>query len=191
MMTPFNAEAVNLRKIAEPGSECYVDWTPPEVERLLIAVRDGVGAVMSVSQYYDTAAEGDLVLAVDDRMDELIERYQRMLADDPSDETTAIALAELYAAAGRLAEAIDIAVTVTRTLPQDAAAWGTLGRFLVRDNNFATAIEPLERSLSIDPVQPRILAYLAKCYGECGRTGEAALAAARAQSLGGLWTWTR
>jgi tetratricopeptide (TPR) repeat protein len=191
MMAPFNDQAVILRKIAEAGSECYVDWTPPEVERLLIAIRDDIGPVMSVSQYYDATADGDLVLAADNRTDELIERYQRMLADDPGNGTTAIVLAELYAAVGRLAEAIDTAAAVTRTQPQDAAAWGMLGRFLARDNKFAVAIEPLERSLSIDPVQPRILTYLAQCYGECGRPGEAALAAARAQSLGGLWTWTR
>jgi Flp pilus assembly protein TadD len=122
------------------------------------------------------------------RIDELIYRTRQELQADPLDVVAAKTLAELYAANANLDKAIDAARTAVRLRPADAEWWGMLGRFLLRRGQPREAVEPLEKSLAIDPIQPTTLTFLAHCYDVCGQPKLAARAAARAASLGAGWS---
>ncbi|MEV7003306.1 tetratricopeptide repeat protein [Streptomyces sp. NPDC093982] len=184
MVAPESDSAVVLRRTAPPNSEAYADKTPPDVELLLITLREDVGPVMSLSQVHDPAGSDPITLSLQGETNDAVGYMQRRAEREPLDPLVHIGLAESLISAERFDEALSPARRAVGLLPTDARCWETLGRLHRRRGETAEAVEAYEKSLALDPVQPMVLLMLADCYGTLNRPQDAAAAASRAAALG-------
>ncbi|MEU6590007.1 tetratricopeptide repeat protein [Streptomyces sp. NPDC046881] len=184
MVAVGSGPVVVLRRTAPPHSDAYADTTPPDVERLLVALRAEVGPVMSLSHVHDPVGGDPVTLALQGERDDAVGYWQRLATEEPLDPLVQLGLAESLISAERLEEALPPARRAVGLLPADAGCWATLGRVHRRRGEAAEAAEAFERSLALDPVQPVVLFMLADCYSALDRPQDAAVAAARAAALG-------
>lgn len=92
-----------------------------------------------------------LVLALLGRIDEAIQESEQLVRDDPSIKLTAIMLSSLYENQGRFADALEVAATVTRDLP-DQPTGPQLEAWLLRKlGRLDEAEAKARRALALEP----------------------------------------
>lgn len=84
-----------------------------------------------------------------------VERYEKILADDPTHSLTRARLAFLHAEAGDHARAIREFEEVVRIAPNDSDSWFNLGYLRQEAKLHAHAIDAFERSVAINERQDR------------------------------------
>ena len=105
--------------------------------------------------------------------------WARVETDRPTAERYA---SRIYEDMGAIDLATDAARRVTERVPEDASAWGRLGRLQLRLMDRESAVESLERALGIEP-SLEILLDLALVYHLAGDVGAEVSAAEAATVL--------
>ncbi|WP_236791135.1 tetratricopeptide repeat protein [Amycolatopsis sp. GM8] len=184
LVSPDGAFLVALRQVAAPGSRGYADETPPVVDRLIIRLRQELGAVNSLSLTYSPDDDDYLVLLYEGRHDEVLAGLRARVAENPVKEETMALLGRMLLQHGSDAEAEEVISRGVRLWPAGADWWRLLGELRLRSGRFGDAAESFERSLGIDPHQADAMALLAQCHRELGDVDRAEALEARARTIG-------
>ncbi|MEM7123158.1 MAG: tetratricopeptide repeat protein [Pseudomonadota bacterium] len=102
--------------------------------------------------------------------------WQNLLDRDPTDLEAAIGLADNLRRLGQYGYAINVLNDALGQHPDDPRLLSLLGRTLVADGNATAALDPLQRSVAIEPGMWETQAALAVAYGmlgELARSNEA------------------
>jgi len=174
-----------FRKLAAPGTLAYAKRGTPDLEELVFFLRLAVGIGNSISTSYNPQDGDAIVIQIFGSDENLLAHLVQAVAARPHEALLHRMLALLQIRTGRLADAAESVQLVLERWPDDAGSWLLRGDLLRAEGRFADAVDALNRSLAIDPVQPPALGLLALCYQELGDAERAQAAEARALSLGG------
>jgi Flp pilus assembly protein TadD len=112
-------------------------------------------------------------------------QYEKVLAIDGNAAVAANNLAYIYADQGRnLDQALQLAQTAQRGLPNEANAIDTLGWVYYRKGMSSAAVRELETAVKINPKDPTLLFHLGMAYNQAGEIGKARTTLKEALSLG-------
>ncbi|WP_216898047.1 protein kinase domain-containing protein [Nocardia alni] len=182
---------VAFRKLAGPGVLTYDHGQTPDLEELEFLVRATIGPTWSVSTCYDPRGESFLEMEFAGRHDDLLADLRARVASDPHDQTLRKLLAWHCLRHGLMDDAHEAARVCIERWPEDAESWLVWAEVRRATGDPAGGIDAIQRSLSVDPVQPHAFALLAQCHADLGDAGAAASAATQAFGLGGgnaQWT---
>jgi Flp pilus assembly protein TadD len=112
------------------------------------------------------------------------ERFERAIEIDPEAAVAANNLAWIYAEAGEnLDQALQLAQTAQRHMPDAASVNDTLGFVYVKKDLAALAIPPLKASTEKEPGNPRYQYHLGLAYASAGDAVSARRSLTRSISL--------
>jgi tetratricopeptide (TPR) repeat protein len=111
-------------------------------------------------------------------------QYQKTLAADASAAVAANNLAWIFVAANRnLDQALQLAQTALRSLPDEPHVNDTLGWIYYRKGMFREAVGPLELSIKRDATDPGVHYHLGMAYSQVGDVEKAKAALKKALSM--------
>jgi hypothetical protein len=187
---PEDSHSIVLRKLADAGTTGYAGETTPDVEILVMTVRECVGETWSASLTYQPSDTDIRTLGFEQRYDELIEQFRQELAKEPLAPVPMMALAQTLLLHGDAAEAESLSANGATLWPDDHRWWNLLGFSLTKGVKYARAVKAFKKSLDLNPIQVEVLAMLAECHRRTGDEGAALRAEGRAAGLGSPVKWT-
>jgi tetratricopeptide (TPR) repeat protein len=112
-------------------------------------------------------------------------QYEKVLAIDGNAAVAANNLAYMYADQGRnLDQALQLAQTAQRGLPNEANAIDTLGWVYYRKGMASAAVRELETAVKLNPKDPTLRFHLGMAYNQMGEVGKARTTLKEALALG-------
>jgi uncharacterized protein HemY len=112
--------------------------------------------------------------------------FEHVLKAEPNIFDAHIFLIVAYAKLDRTQDEIRECQTVLKTLPDNFGANVNLGRALAKTGDFANAVAPLQKAISLAPDRPQPHLDLADVYDKLGKPDDANRERAEAERLGAV-----
>lgn len=144
----------------------FDDDDEPEEVRLEIGRRGAIDHLLAIGQY--------------ERAKELA---AQLIADEPHDPASWLALARVHLSASDAAPAVEAAAEAIRIAPDWGAAWMTHTFALLRAGRFADAETSVREAIRLEPDESGMFLLYARLLSACGREAEALAMAREALEL--------
>ncbi|MFI0447993.1 tetratricopeptide repeat protein [Actinomadura sp. 6N118] len=176
---------VAFHKTAGPGVLTYGGGGTPDLEELEFLLRATTGLAASAGAHYDPRGDTPMEMIFAGRDEDLLADLLVEVSSSPHAPALRQLLAWQYVRLGQLDEATEAARVCIERWPADAQSWLLWAEVRRATGDPAGAIDAVQRSLVIDPVQPSAFELLARCHEDLGDADAASAAAQQSLSLGG------